>query len=164
MKRKRNRTCRQWLRTPEEGFTLVEIMIVVAIIGVLVVIWIPNFMRVRMDTNEGMVRADIRAFSTANESYRAFQNPPVYAPSIEILLNQSYIDATWLNPGNKHGYVFVYAVGDDGLSYAIEANPLDAGKTGVNSYCVDQTGVLVRGTAPGLATTGGCVGGTPLGT
>ena len=63
MKRKRNRTCRQWLRTPEEGFTLVEIMIVVAIIGVLVVIGIPNFMRVRMDTNEGMVRADIRAFT-----------------------------------------------------------------------------------------------------
>jgi prepilin-type N-terminal cleavage/methylation domain-containing protein len=150
-------------KIPERGFTLVEIMIVVAIIGILVAVGVPNFMRVRMDANEGTIRADLRAFSTANESYRAFLNPPSYSPDVNTLVNQSYIDSSWLDPGTKHGYGFVYAVADNSQTYAIEANPLTPGTTGVHSYCVDQSGVLVRGAAAGLATPVGCVGGTPLG-
>ena len=146
------------------GFTLVEIVIVVLILGILVALGIPNFLRVRLDANEGMVRGDLRAFSSANEGYRAFQNPPVYAPNITMLINQNYIDSAWFNPGNRHGYNFSYATDAAATTYSLEANPVTAGITGANIYCVDQTGTIVRGAAAGLGTAGGCVGGTPIGT
>lgn len=146
------------------GFTLVEIVIVILILGILVVLGMPNFLRVRLDANEGMVRGDLRAFSSANEAYRAFQNPPVYSPDITTLMNQNYIDVAWFNPGNRHGYNFSYAVGGTGATYSLEADPVTAGITGVNIYCVDQTGIIVRAVAAGIGSGGGCVGGDPIGT
>jgi general secretion pathway protein G len=146
------------------GFTLVEIVIVVLILGILVALGMPNFLRVRLDANERMIRGDLRAFSSANEGYRAFQNPPVYSPDITTLMDQNYIDTVWNNPGNRHGYNFSYAPGGAGATYSLEADPVTAGITGINIYCVDQTGIIVRGVAAGLGTAGGCVGGTPIGT
>jgi prepilin-type N-terminal cleavage/methylation domain-containing protein len=145
------------------GFTLVEIMVVVLIIGILVSIGLPNFLRIRLDANEKLIRADLRSFSVANEGYRAVRNPPVYAPDIVTLINENYLDTTWLNPGNKHGYVFSYALGAGGLTYSVEADVLTPGVTGVNFYCVDQTGVIMRDTASGLGTANGCAGGAPIG-
>ena len=163
MNRKNKRMSACQIEVPTRGFTLVEILIVIAVIGVLAAIAIPNFMRVRMNANEGAVRADLRTFSTSNESYRAFQNPPRYPPDMDTLVSQSYISNSWLNPDGKSGYGFAYAVADNRASYAIEANPSKPGATGISSYCIDQSGVLVRGAEVGLATTDGCVGGTPVG-
>ena len=147
----------------KNGFTLVEIMIVVAIIGILVSIGLPNFLRLRLDANEKIICADLRAFSMANESYRAVRSPAVYAPDIPTLVSERYLDTTWLNPGNKHGYVFSYASVGSGLTYSVEADVLTPNVTGVNYYCVDQTGVIVRGAAAGLGAAIGCIGGNPIG-
>lgn len=144
------------------GFTLVEIMIVVFIIGLLVAMAVPSFLRMRLDANEALVRADLRVFSTANESYRATQNPPAYADDIETLIDQNYLDDAWLDPGNRHGYDFVYAVSGDGSGYSLEADVLTENVTGINYYCVDQTGVIVKGDDAGMGTDSGCEDGTPI--
>lgn len=147
----------------DQGFTLIEIVIVVAIIGILVMIGIPNFLRIRMNANDNTIRSDLRTFSTSNESFRSVHVPPVYAQDIPELINSNYLDSTWLNPGNKHGYNFIYARDAVGSTYSLEADPLILGVTGLNYYCVDQSGVIVVGAAAGLGAVTGCVGGTPVG-
>jgi type II secretory pathway pseudopilin PulG len=137
-------------------------MVVVLVIGILVTMGLPSFLRLRMNANEALVRGDLRSFSAANEGYRAVRNPPVYAPDIPTLIAENYLDTTWTNPGNKHGYVFGYALGGGGTTYSVEAGVLTPGGTGINDYCVDQTGVITRG-AGGLGASSGCVGGAPIG-
>ena len=137
-------------------------VIIVAIIGILAVLAVPNFVRMRINSNENVVRHDLRAFSTANESYRALQVPPVFSPDVQTLINENYLDETWLNPGNRHGYTFIYMRGNQGVTYSHAAAIVTPGVTGVNYYCVDQSGVVFQSPAAGMGTAGGCVGGVPV--
>lgn len=132
------------------------------IIGILTVLALPNFVRMRISANENVVRQDLRAFSTANESYRALQNPPVFAPDVQTLFNENYLDDTWINPGTRHGYSFVYTLGNAGVTYSHEAIVINPGVSGINYYCIDQSGVVVQAPAAGMGTAGGCVDGTPV--
>lgn len=124
-----------------KGFTLVEIMIVVAIIVLLAAIAIPNLLRARLNANEATAIAAMRTVSTAAESYRAAQSPPAYPSNLTAMSSATppYIDSI-LGGGNKSGYIFNWSGG--GTTYSVVAAPETANITGVRSFYVDQSGVV----------------------
>ena len=86
----------------QKGFTLVEIMIVVAIVALLAAIAIPNLLRARHNSNEAAAIGAMRTFSTALESYRAAQTPTTYPGAVGLLssANPRYLDVTVTGASN----------------------------------------------------------------
>lgn len=151
------------IRPEQKGFTLVEIVITIVIIGILASLGIPSLVRARINANENSAKLDLKTISTAAESFRAASPVPQYPATLTILstANPSYLDATFVNSVVRHGYIFNLA-GDE-AGFGATAVPETANMTGVASYCVDHTGVM-RIQAPGgayAAVVAGCGAGNP---
>ena len=134
-------------RLNQKGFTLVEIMIVVAIIVLLAAIAIPNLLRARLNANEAAAISTLRTLSSALESYRAAQTPPAYPGGLAAMTvaggsNPSYIDDT-LAAGVRQGYNFGYGLGATNNEYDIAATPVTPTVTGNRSFSVDESGVVM---------------------
>ena len=121
------------------GFTLIEIMIVVAILMVLIGLAIPNILRSRSVANEGVAVANLKTISDACQLYHS--NRGVFPETLlELALpdsNPPYIDQL-LASGSKQGYGFIYAL--NGLGFTVNANP--TGILGGRYYYVDETGAV----------------------
>jgi prepilin-type N-terminal cleavage/methylation domain-containing protein len=123
------------------GFTLVEIMIVVAIIALLAAIAIPGLLRARLTANESSAIATVRTISSAAETYRAAQTSPTYPADLDDLTTATPAYVTgFVTGGVKSGYTFTLA--GDANTYQAVANPVTRGTTGNRSFCTDQTGVI----------------------
>lgn len=122
------------------GFTLVEIMIVVAIIALLAAIAIPNILRAKMSANDGVAQATLRTLSTSSESYAAANkgNYPVDITSLTgaspAFLNSPYCDTT------TSGYVYTCTFTSAG--YTLTATPAIVGNSGTTTYTITTGGVL----------------------
>ena len=137
-----------------KGFTLVEIMIVVAIIALLAAIAIPNLLRARISAQESAAAAALHTVAAAEIQWRATN--ATYATLANLgAANPPYIDAT-LATGTKQGYTFT-AVPNAGVNFYAEAVHT-AGQA--HSFYIDEAGVLCRSTAVGAAALGAHQGGT----
>ena len=133
-----------------KGFTLVEIMIVVAIIALIAAVAIPNMLRARHNAGETAAIASVRTLVSAFESWRANQTPLSYPAALTDLSGATppYID-TVLSSGTKQGYNFTYTQGSAN-TYTLTAVPVDSGVTGTRGFFVDESGVI-RVAASGTA-------------
>ena len=121
------------------GFTLVEIMIVVAIIVLLAAIAIPNLLRARMNANEAAAIASLKTISWAAQTYRT--SNPTYPANLSELSTSApqYVDAV-LGFGAKQGYNFILI--GEANSFNATAEPAAPNVTGVRSFFVDTSGVI----------------------
>ncbi|MGE3164331.1 MAG: type IV pilin protein [Planctomycetota bacterium] len=131
-----------------QGFTLIELMIVVAIIAIIAAIAIPSLLNARMSGNEASAISSLRTLTTVNEQYRTRFGE--YAGDLTDLVAEDYIDSV-LAAGTKSGYDFTYTLAS-ASQWNVVSVPSDVGTTGERGFRVDESGVIrfsSDGTDPG---------------
>lgn len=130
----------------DDGFTLIEIMIVISIIALLAVISIPSFLASRITANETSAIASTRVIYTGCQTYYMVQNPQSYPPTLESLAaplaNPPYIDDQLGVRKEKSGYTFSYQLGADGETFQLNVNPKTPNRTGNRYFFCNETGII----------------------
>jgi type IV pilus assembly protein PilA len=137
----------------QKGFSLIELLIVVAIILVISAIAVPSYMRSRMQANEASAVGSLRMVNTAAITYSSTYvdvgfptnladmggvNPCTAAATSACLIDDT------LAQGTKSGYSIAWT-GDGvtpSVAYTLTGTPLVVGSSGQRMFCTDQTGLV----------------------
>jgi prepilin-type N-terminal cleavage/methylation domain-containing protein len=137
----------------QKGFSLIELLLVVAVILIISAIAVPNFLRSRLRANEASAVASLHVINTAAVTYSLTYPDQGFPAQLTVLgganpctasSTQSCLIDDILAQGTKGGYNFVWT-GDGAVpsvSFTLTATPQAIGGSGQNMYCTDQTGVI----------------------
>jgi len=147
----------------QKGFSLIELLIVVAIILIIAAIAIPNLLRARMAANESSAVASLRTLNTAEVTYSSTYPTVGFSASLPALggalgaacvpssATSCLIDSVLANNGNpagsgKSGYKFrlgsTEQAGGVNVGYWANAVPLTLNQTGIRGFCAQEDGVV----------------------
>lgn len=142
----------------ERGFSLIELLIVVAVILVLAAIAIPNFIKSKMRANESAAVQNLRMITTANVVYLTTYGIGYASALTKLGGNLVIVDSTAaglldavLSGGLKTGYSYTYTQGavdaaGNVVSFSVTAEPTNVGATGQRYFYTDQTAIIRQNT------------------
>lgn len=144
------------IRSKQKGFSLIELLIVVAIILIIAAIAIPNLLRAKMAANEASAVGSLRSITTAEVSYSTSYGTG-YAPLANLgganpctaSANTACLIDQILAGGTKSGYTIATPVpgalgtlAAPNVSFLATAVPVALGQSGQRSFCTDESGVI----------------------
>jgi type IV pilus assembly protein PilA len=164
-----------------KGFSLIELLIVVAIILIIAAIAIPNLLRSKIAANQASAVGSLRTLVTSEITYSSTYSvgftanlgelgPPTSGGTASAT-NADLIDqvlagglASTATSSSKSGYAFVYAPGTSDSSghvdaFTINASPVVLNQTGQNYYFTDASGVIRFNTSSTASATDSPIGG-----
>ena len=155
-------------RIAERGFTLVEIMIVVAIIALLAAIAIPNVLRGRTTANETSSIGNLRALVSSLEMYRSVNNvypqtanwgADMYPGAGVPAFGPPSFNLATLAASQIQGYAYTFTAGPGGctdlllncVTYVVSSVPVIVNQTGTRAFFVSEAGTIRHVTGAGPA-------------
>lgn len=149
----------------QKGFSLIELLIVVAIILIIAAIAIPNLLKSKMAANEASAAASLRTLNTAQITYQstwgvgfatdlAYLGPPAGTADPTSTTAGLIDSALAASAHQKSGYTFALTAGTaPATTYMITGVPMTYKGTGLGVYCTTEEGVIRKsltaaGTAP----------------
>ena len=174
----------------QQGFSLIELLIVIAIILVISAIAVPNLLRAKMTANESAAAGAERTVSSANVTYSSMYNqgfagslaqlgPTSAGCAVSTSACADLIDSALAginpitNPPVRSHYVFTYLAPNavpapvtSNNTYSLMATPVSPGPSGKATFCLDQTNVIKKdpsGASVAAPNTGcGAFAGSPM--
>jgi type IV pilus assembly protein PilA len=166
------------MRNRQKGFSLIELLIVVAIILIIAAIAIPNLLRSKMAANESSSVGSLRTINTAEVTYAAAYPDTGYSADMPSLGGDPATCATTATVAQAclvdntlalstaaatahSGYFFTYALngaaGGINTAYTLLASPANAGTTGQRFFFTDESGVIRYGLTGAADTTSSAI-------
>ena len=151
----------------EQGFSLVELLIVVAIIAIIAAIAIPSLLTSKMASNEAAAMQGCRTIASAEIAYAAVNNQRY--TDLTTLVSGNYLDSRFSGTAAFNGYTYasgdVLGAGSPGTLpsfFGFLANPTTGGGRNIYGIATDQL-VRYQATVGGSAPPEGLVPGDPIG-